>query len=459
MPITTVERRNDVLDQSIRGYRSRGRVACHPEDSIETPIAGYANSASRLETTCTIAMLFYTTGAVVPLVTGGADKLTPSSGLPPPPLALAIKLCIYAVALLLVARRWRMVVQGARRIQWILLPVLIAAVSILWSQAIPVTLRSVPVLLGTTVFGVYFGIRYTVPQQLRLLAGMFSAVIVLSVIFAILLPAYGIDIGATTGDWRGIFLQKNGLGEMMVLAFFVFLFLQTDHRRQFRWVGMAAALALLFLSKSATSIVVCAALLAAMPLYRLPKARFTLVIPICIVGTIGLTILALFVDGHTAGVLGLVGRQPDLTGRTELWKGVVAAIANRPWLGYGFSAFWTGMKGPSGLILESIGWTAGYAHNGFLDLMLQLGIVGLLTYVAGYLLLWRRAISLLRRQAGPVLRWLCTFLLFMLLYNLTEGSILGQDTIGWLLYISVAVAILTPYPDGVRAENLNGRQL
>jgi O-antigen ligase len=99
------------------------------------------------------------------------------------------------------------------------------------------------------------------------------------------------------------------------------------------------------------------------------------------------------------------------------------------------------MNGESGSVLDTVGWTVGYGHNGFLDLMLHLGVVGLITFAVGYLVLCWRSLRFLSRATGPVPIWLCTFLVFMVLYNLTEGSILAQNSVYWVLYTSTATSL------------------
>ena len=167
----------------------------------------------------------------------------------------------------------------------------------------------------------------------------------------------------------------------MVLAFFVFLFVQPRRSRWLRWIGIVASLVLLFLSGSATGIVVCIAMLATLPLYKLAKARFTLVIPV----SLGLGLLLagslLILKTSTGEVFQLVHRSPDMTGRTELWNAVLVSISKRPWLGYGFSAFWESMRGESESVRDAVGWAPGYSHDGYLDVMLQLGVAGLVTFV------------------------------------------------------------------------------
>ena len=63
-------------------------------------------------------------------------------------------------------------------------------------------------------------------------------------------------------------------------------------------------------------------------------------------------------------------------GRTDIWVLVMRSIAKRPLLGYGYYAFWQGLKGESGNIIVAAHWVFGYAHNGVLEIWLQLGLVG-----------------------------------------------------------------------------------
>ena len=408
----------------------------------QTRDAADRTSLSKLELIFTVVMLLYTAGAVVPLLIGGNDPLDFQTS----PLALAVKVAFYAIAFAFMLPQWRSLVRAAWDIKSILALVAIAIISMAWSQFPSDTLTGSAVLVATTAFGVYFGTRYTVPQQLRLLAVTFSVAIAVSVAFAVFLPAYGIEPGDASGDWRGAFLQKNNLAEAMSLAFFVFLFVRPRRFHSLRWVGMAACVGLLYLARSSTALVVCFAILLTLPLYKVARAKFTLVIPVCLGVAVLLAAFLLILKTDAAGVFELVNRSPDLTGRTELWSAVLRSIAKRPWLGYGFSAFWKGMNGESATVLNAIGWPAGYGHDGYLDVMVQVGILGLATFVVGYLILWRRALSALSRMTGPVSAWLCAYLVFMLLYNITEGYILTQNSLYWVLYIAAAVSLFRSVP-------------
>jgi O-antigen ligase len=76
------------------------------------------------------------------------------------------------------------------------------------------------------------------------------------------------------------------------------------------------------------------------------------------------------------GLLQALYIDPTFTGRTDIWRFVIAHIAERPFTGYGFSTFWLTEDVVYGF--KDVGWVSSVstAHNGYLDLALQLGIPG-----------------------------------------------------------------------------------
>ena len=384
-----------------------------------------------------VAMLLYCTLGLLPAITGDPSDSAHADG---NPLALAVQTAFYLVAFCLISIHWRTVVRGAWKAKWILLLVFVAVVSTVWSQSPLFTFRRSAVMLATTVFGIYFGSRFTVPEQLRLL-GWTCALIVFSTYFiAILLPHYGVEHLDSPGAWRGAFLQKNALARAMVLSMFVFYFARPPAGRWLRWVGIAAALCLLVLSKSATGIVVLSVMVAILPLYRLLRTKFTFAIPVFIVlGVVAVGSGFLFYMILPA-LLGMLHKDLTLTGRTEVWHALLLPVANHPWLGYGFDTFWTA-AGESATVAQEVSWGVAGGHNGLLDVALDLGILGLSVFVAGYVVICRRALRLVRKATGTVPLWLCTYLVFALLYSLSESTVFRLSSIFWILYTSTAVCV------------------
>ena len=139
--------------------------------------------------------------------------------------------------------------------------------------------------------------------------------------------------------------------------------------------------------------------------------------------------------------LAYLGRNATLTRRTEIWTAVWSAISSHMLLGYGFSGFWAGVHGESAQVAARLGFVARHAHNGFLDLWLELGLAGLLLFAAGYFQAVRNGIRLLRMRHDRLASWPLLYLAFMLLYNLAEGPILRQNNLYWALYVAVVVAV------------------
>jgi exopolysaccharide production protein ExoQ len=385
-----------------------------------------------------VVMLFWTTGAVLTFIFGNSDGTVRDEG----GLAyLAIQIALYVVAFCFIARRWSDFLRATWNVKWILALVSIAVVSSAWSQDPLFTLRRSIVLLATTMYAIYFAGRFTIAEQLRLLSWTFALIVFSSLFMVVVLPQYGVDHGAFFGVWQGAFPQKNMLARAMVLASVVFYFVRPPTVKWVRWIGIAASLCLLVATGSVTGVIVLILMISTLLLARLARANLTFMIPVMIaIGTLGIALAFVIWTGHS-DLLALVGRSPTLTGRTELWKTLPAYILRRPWLGYGFNTFWQGMQGPSSSVILRLGWYARHSHDGFFDLTLDLGFLGLATFVAGYLVLYKRALQLVRRVPGPASYWLCAFMCLMLLYNLDESSILRRNSVFWILYTSTAVNI------------------
>lgn len=392
---------------------------------------------SGAEKVFTVVMLFYVTGAILPFIQGKGNPSTIPKLLS---LELYVKVAFYSIAFCFIAIRWRSILEATKNIKWIIALLPIAFVSTAWSQYPLLTLRRSAVFFAATVFGVYFGTRCTIRQQLRFLAWMCFLVILFSIFFAIFLPGYGIAQGLHSGDWQGVFNQKNALGGVMALAVFVFVFVRPKRFQWLRWVGAAASIALLLLSNSVTAISVFALISGVLALYWFVRRRLTVLIPIA--GACLLLVgLMVFQRVTVAAAFHDAGRRTDLTGRTELWSVVLTWISKRPLLGYGFSAFWRGMNGDSGALSRKIGWMPYHAHDGGLDVLLQLGIIGFVILAVGYVSFWRRAVFLCTRQVViPEARWLLTYLMFILVYNIAESTF-DAHNFYWILYVSTAVSL------------------
>ena len=315
----------------------------------------------------------------------------------------------------------------------------------LWSVDPKLSLYRTIALAGTTAFGVFLAIRFSFEEQLRLLALVLGVVACVSVLVALLLPEYGVMTGPHSGAWSGVFFHKNPFGRIMVLATLVFFLLVLGSRelRPIALPGMALSLALVVASLSQASRIVAIVCLAGVgvlsAVQRLPR-RNQLVVPL--IGATVAALAAVWAIPHEESILGHIGRDPTLTGRTELWVLLLEKVRIHPWLGYGYGAFWLGTTGVSGEIQEALqGWYPIHAHNGFLDLVLELGMVGLLIFLPLLSIYGYRTYAWGMAQRSPLCLWPVTYMLFFVFSNLAESALVRQNNIYWALYVASVLTV------------------
>ena len=257
--------------------------------------------------------------------------------------------------------------------------------------------------------------------------------------FSILLikyyPNLGVIYSRWTGEiqWVGVTLQKNALGGLCVIStFFLVWTLVRRWKKKDVAVGKHqthAEILLLLMTfwlfkgpstyaASATAIYSLSVGLITffgirwMRRHRIPVAIVPwTVIMACI---IGLGIITPFVGGSTViGFTSAVGRDSTLTGRTEIWAGLLPDVMRAPFVGYGFSGFWD----PERIWHHQIG----QAHNGYLEVCLGLGFFGLVFLAMFLLSSTRKATTLLAHDSDWGSFYLCV-LLMVAVHNITESS-------------------------------------
>jgi exopolysaccharide production protein ExoQ len=326
--------------------------------------------------------------------------------------------------------------------QWPLVALCALAIaSIFWSQAPGLTFRRSMALTLTLVFGIYFASRFRLREQFRLLAWTFGTCIVFSFAFGMLGLGMSVDADKGVPGWYGIFVQKNDLGEIMVLSALVFHFwkkAEPEHKRIAN-AGLIGSIALIGLSRSMTSVVVFGLLM-----ILLPYLRWTVKKPVrWMVSGIAILLAAgsmslLYVATHLEQITGFLGRSATLTGRVQIWILSTVMALRRPWLGYGYNAFWLPSEWFTVRIWHAMNWDAPHAHNGLIEIWLELGAIGVGFFLIAFLYYLVRAL-LHSRKGGKASIWPVVFLVYMFLNNLTESNLLSRNTIYFILLATTAV--------------------
>jgi exopolysaccharide production protein ExoQ len=152
--------------------------------------------------------------------------------------------------------------------------------------------------------------------------------------------------------------------------------------------------------------------------------------------------LAFLVFVYRSEIFGMIGKTPDMSGRTMIWRKVLGLIGNEPLTGYGWLSYWMPhLKPYEGLV--KIDYVPYYqAHNAFLDMWLQGGMIaaGLLValVVVTFVRLWQLAV----RHTSALYLWPILVFVGLVVQNFTESRLLSE--LGWVMLTMFAVKVRDP---------------
>ena len=146
----------------------------------------------------------------------------------------------------------------------------------------------------------------------------------------------------------------------------------------------------------------------------------------------------------SVGLVEAVGRDSTLTGRLDIWKMVLPLTVN-PLFGAGYESFWLGPRLDK-IWSNSWGERPNQAHNGYLELYLDLGWVGLA--LLGLVMIWGYWGILRTLRSYPAIgRVKLAFFAVAATYNLTEHAFRELHPV-WILFL-LAVTVI---PDALPQE-------
>lgn len=358
------------------------------------------------------------------------------------PLRKVVWLTVYAAAAVPFFLHFRQIAWlWSRNLSLLFLTGLIV-LSVAWAPEPLMCATYVLSYLGTMVVASYFALRYSARDMVLLVADTFGFVALASLLVSLVWPSYGLMEGTHEGAWRGIFGHKNNMGCAMVVGMFLSIEaarVTVGLRRRIFGAQAALCAVLVAFSNSATAYFVTGFLAVLWPATRallngkVHRYRFwQLATLYAVCACVLLAILPDLIELSFS----LVGRRSDLTDRLPLWQGALSAIADHPWLGYGYNVFWEADKGLAfSYIGPYLNWDSPHAHNGFIELALNLGLVGVAVLLANLVIAakrvwWQAAASPeMPRDIGLLI------LLLLIMMNLTEVSLVQANSIIWLLYV------------------------
>ena len=397
--------------------------------ALEVPVAADA---------FVVAWLFLCTAAVFPLLAmGPAESLSEESSTR---LQLLLLPNIVAAPVLVLLRAKAIV-----RLLWghPALPLLLLWIwaTTLWSVEPEISVRRALLLTANTLIACYVVVAMSAAAIVRRLLLVVAVVLGLSIAFAALWPslAFMPDLGA----FRGVFTHKNGMGIFLVLAaMLAAVGVRTSLLSPLTCALVVATVAALVIpTASSTALMLLLFLIALhfpLAVVRLPPRAATVALTFIGLGAVAISLPLVF--GRNRIFMAL-GRDATLTGRTEVWAFVRGLIDQRPLLGYGYEAMFERSDVKEHLF-NLVGWNVPNAHNGYLELWLGTGLVGLglaLAFLVPALVrAWRHlAVDPQSVAAGLA----CIYLPIYLFRNFSEFDLLAQSGVTWIIAAIAALGV------------------
>lgn len=365
-------------------------------------------------------------------------------------------LIVIGMAVLLSRRiKWRIVIKNN---VWIFSLIMFAFISVIWSKFPEIAFKRCVRMTGNVVMALIV-LTETYPQIA--VNAIFRRIFFVHLPIDLLSTKYFRSIGVAWSKdgkyamWTGLTTHKNMLGQVCMTSSVYFIWDTVKKYGSKRTFVNVMYLILGFilmsgpgLSRSTTSIIVLiAGVLVFFGLRYIPED------PNYINGffiKIGLGVALIFlvlqlgalvitqVGGIESVVLEVAGKDETLAGRTDLWSDILKDASKNPILGVGYGSYW--IEDRANNLWEKHSWRPAQGHNGYIDVYVQLGIVGIFL-LSGVLISTFRNIKEMLIVDYEYGRFRMALFFMIVLHNLTESSIFRSTHNLWFIFLLIGLNI------------------
>jgi len=295
--------------------------------------------------------------------------------------------------------------------------------------------------------GIYMAARFDWKQFVTCVAFVYFMLAIITAILPILDPTNAIDSNIHEGAWTGPWSSKNYMGGAMTKGFIACLaaWAMAPNKLWFWLPAAALCFAMVIMSTSKTALLISlsgALFFVSIYVFRTYLFREIIALRIllgslCLLVAVGFFVIyGLFAEE----LLGLIGKDPTFTGRTDIWDTIMRSIRERWTFGYGYGAFWEDPLGPSYAIQQLLEWEVPSAHNGWLEIWLAGGVILIIAFAIQYFITLVFALARLKR-GGSEVYWVILSTWAFIAFSMSESSILQRNDLSWVLFVATAAKL------------------
>ncbi|MGB3688906.1 MAG: O-antigen ligase family protein [Jannaschia helgolandensis] len=286
----------------------------------------------------------------------------------------------------LLVRRIQIVLNLCIRYWYLMALPIFCLLSAVWSQYPAISFRFGVQLTATVLIAIAMASTTSARAFSRALFGVFSLAMLTSILFG--------DVRSDTGAWLGIYGSKNALaGEaatyVIVCTSQILDRTASNGHRLMAVLGLMIGAMLLLLAQSTGALIVVPPalflLFSLLLIYRLSVVQRLVAMTFAVLLAAMMALLVtIYADALLDLLLETTGKDVTLTGRTDLWRIARELIAERPFFGIGYQAFWVKGYAPAEVLWYNfaIESRSGFNfHNTYLSNAVEIGVLGVFLQV------------------------------------------------------------------------------
>lgn len=265
---------------------------------------------------------------------------------------------------------------------------------------------------------------------------IFAIYIILSLLAVVFIPE---ATDHRMGAWKGFTLQKNLLGQASLVAIIIWFHAFRSETRLggkfFSFFMLSISLVLLFGAKSSTSLITFFILAMFAVLFLIDDLckpiRFGRgVSALTMLSFLGIIFsVVLLAPNLTDSILGSFGKDITFTGRSVLWADIFEETKKHLFIGAGFQGFWVVENANVLALYEIYPWLPNQAHNGYLDILNETGLVGIVLFILVIMSYFR---NLLKLNNPHFWKW---FFIAAIIINITESTMFKPRHISGVMFV------------------------
>ena len=333
--------------------------------------------------------------------------------------------------------------------RWLFLFLLYATLSVIWSDFFWIAFKRWTRLFGSIIMVL---IVLTEPDPVESTNAILKRTAFFLIPISVLFVKYYRTIGVGYNEWTGeefaigITTDKNALGRLCMVSGMVFIWdAATSWRNRALLADKRTLLldaAMLFFvfwllknAKSATSMLTLIIGICMIVALNFPSVKRNIkhANKIFLIVLVILFVLEVSFDLSEAIIYAL-GRDATLTERTILWKDILSMDLD-PFMGAGFGSFWLGERLKT---LWANNWAGfGESHNGYMEIYLDLGMIGLFLFGGVILSGYNKVIKQLENRFDTA-RFQLALFVAILFYNITESGF-RESSLIWYLFLLIVI--------------------